>query len=31
MSIQTEYHVVRKDARDWNFTLLISAQSIVEA
>jgi hypothetical protein len=31
MSVQTEYHVVRMDARDLNFTVLNFAQSLLEA
>jgi hypothetical protein len=31
MSVSTEYHVVRTDARDLNVTVLISAQSLLEA
>jgi mRNA-degrading endonuclease toxin of MazEF toxin-antitoxin module len=31
MSVWTEYHVIRTDARDLNFTVLISAQSLLEA
>jgi hypothetical protein len=30
-SVRTEYHVIRTDARDLNFTVLNSAQSLLEA
>jgi len=31
MSVRTKYYVVQKDARDLNFTILNSVQSLLEA